>query len=156
MGCFISLFFTMMPCIRRAIWSAPPPVPAGTTNSTGLLGSHAAAGALANAAATASAQPANFTEPLMTFECSALIISVSVVVILFNQHDAGIAICRIGSCRPCSDIFPIHEWVQKYWTTLVEIQLTDVKISNFPAIWPACRESAETGSAICVVPEDCA
>ena len=32
----------MMPWISRAIWSAPPPVPAGTTNSTGLVGSHAA------------------------------------------------------------------------------------------------------------------
>jgi hypothetical protein len=29
--------------MKRAIWSAPPPVPAGTMNSTGLLGSHAAA-----------------------------------------------------------------------------------------------------------------
>src|SRR5262245_61079139 len=26
----------------RAIWSAPPPVPAGTMNSTGRVGSHAA------------------------------------------------------------------------------------------------------------------
>ena len=41
-GCFISLCLTTMPWIRRAIWSAPPPVPAGTTNSTGLVGSHAA------------------------------------------------------------------------------------------------------------------
>src|SRR5688572_23947799 len=39
---FISLCLTMMPWIRRAIWSAPPPVPAGMTNSTGLLGSQAA------------------------------------------------------------------------------------------------------------------
>ena len=39
---FISLCLTTMPWIRRAIWSAPPPVPAGTTNSTGLVGSHAA------------------------------------------------------------------------------------------------------------------
>jgi len=35
--------------------------------------------------------------------------------------------------RPCSDIFPIHGWVQKYWPTLLEIQLTDVKFSNLPA-----------------------
>ena len=41
-GSFISLCLTTMPWIRRAIWSAPPPVPAGTTNSTGLVGSHAA------------------------------------------------------------------------------------------------------------------
>jgi hypothetical protein len=27
--------------INRAIWSAPPPDPAGTTNSTGLLGCQA-------------------------------------------------------------------------------------------------------------------
>src|ERR1700752_4565706 len=50
---FISLCLTMMPWIRRAIWSAPPPVPAGTTNSTGFLGSHPAraGAALASAAA---------------------------------------------------------------------------------------------------------
>ena len=39
-----SLCFSAMPWIRRAIWSAPPPVPAGTTNSICLVGSHAAAG----------------------------------------------------------------------------------------------------------------
>src|SRR2546426_639185 len=38
-----SLCFSAMPAIRRAIWSAPPPVPAGTTNSIGLVGSQAAA-----------------------------------------------------------------------------------------------------------------
>ena len=31
----------MTPCSRRAIWSAPPPVPAGTMNSTGFVGSQA-------------------------------------------------------------------------------------------------------------------
>ena len=41
-GSFISLCLMTMPWIRRAIWSAPPPVPAGTTNSTGLVGSQAA------------------------------------------------------------------------------------------------------------------
>ena len=41
-GCFIRLCLAMTPCRKRAIWSAPPPVPAGTTNSTGLVGSHAA------------------------------------------------------------------------------------------------------------------
>ena len=41
-GCFMMLCLTMTPWIRRAIWSAPPPVPAGTMNSTGLVGSHAA------------------------------------------------------------------------------------------------------------------
>src|SRR5712692_809353 len=43
-----SLCFSAMPEIRRAIWSAPPPVPAGTTNSIGFVGSQAApAGAAA-------------------------------------------------------------------------------------------------------------
>src|SRR2546427_1800724 len=37
-----SLCFSAMPEIRRAIWSAPPPVPAGTTNSIGFVGSQAA------------------------------------------------------------------------------------------------------------------
>jgi hypothetical protein len=32
----------MMPWIMRAIWSAPPPGPAGIMNSTGLVGSQAA------------------------------------------------------------------------------------------------------------------
>src|SRR5881409_3164565 len=38
-----SLCFSAMPAISRAIWSAPPPVPAGTTNSIGLVGSQATA-----------------------------------------------------------------------------------------------------------------
>src|SRR6266850_5205950 len=38
-----SLCFSAMPWITRAIWSAPPPVPAGTTNSIGLVGSQATA-----------------------------------------------------------------------------------------------------------------
>ncbi len=41
-GCFISWCLATMPWRKRAIWSAPPPVPAGTTNSTGLVGSQAA------------------------------------------------------------------------------------------------------------------
>ena len=41
-GCFIRLFLATTPWMQRAIWSAPPPVPAGTTSSTGLVGSHAA------------------------------------------------------------------------------------------------------------------
>ncbi len=36
--------FSTIPAIRRAIWSAPPPVPAGITNSMGLVGSQAGAG----------------------------------------------------------------------------------------------------------------
>src|SRR6188768_3607002 len=59
-GCFIRLFLEMTPCKRRAIWSAPPPVPAGTTNSTGLVGSQAAwaEGAARSAADAAMAQAA--------------------------------------------------------------------------------------------------
>src|SRR6185295_36311 len=53
---FISLCLTMIPWISRAIWSAPPPVPAGTTNSTGLVGSHAAAGPARHAASATTAQ----------------------------------------------------------------------------------------------------
>ena len=56
-GCFIRLFLATTPWMKRAIWSAPPPVPAGTTNSTGLVGSHAASAGIdvhdAPAAATA-------------------------------------------------------------------------------------------------------
>src|SRR6266852_3830286 len=37
-----SLCFSAMPAMRRAIWSAPPPVPAGITNSMGFVGSQAA------------------------------------------------------------------------------------------------------------------
>ena len=42
MGRGVSLCFSAMPAMRRAIWSAPPPVPAGMTNSMGLVGSQAA------------------------------------------------------------------------------------------------------------------
>jgi hypothetical protein len=52
-GSFINLYLMTMPCSSRPIWSAPPPVPAGITNSTGLVGSHAEAGV-----ATASANMA--------------------------------------------------------------------------------------------------
>ena len=55
MGCEVSLFLAATPWIKRAIWSAPPPVPAGTTNSMGLVGSHAKAGAIAAASASATA-----------------------------------------------------------------------------------------------------
>src|ERR1700694_770665 len=44
-GCFIRLCLVTMPWMVRAIWSAPPPVPAGTTNSTGRTGSQAAGAA---------------------------------------------------------------------------------------------------------------
>src|SRR5437762_12320413 len=48
-----SLCFSAMPEIRRAIWSAPPPVPAGTTNSMGFVGSQAGpAGAAATSTRT--------------------------------------------------------------------------------------------------------
>ena len=36
-----SLCFSAIPEISRAIWSAPPPVPAGMTNSMGFAGSQA-------------------------------------------------------------------------------------------------------------------
>src|SRR5262245_32172063 len=42
MGRGESLCFSAAPAIRRAIWSAPPPVPAGTTSSMGRVGAHAA------------------------------------------------------------------------------------------------------------------
>ena len=51
-GCFIRLFFWMAACIMRAIWSEAPPAPAATTISTGLVGSHANAGAPASIIAT--------------------------------------------------------------------------------------------------------
>jgi hypothetical protein len=51
---------------------------------------------------------------------------------MLDQRGAGIAVCRIRTYRHRSDIFPIHGWVEKYWTTLLEIQLTDVKFSKFP------------------------
>src|SRR5215470_8186497 len=52
-GCFIRLFFCTAACIIRAIWSDAPPAPAATTISTGLLGSHAKAGAVDSAIASA-------------------------------------------------------------------------------------------------------
>src|ERR1700752_4434754 len=39
--------------MKRASWSAPPPVPAGAMNSTGLVGSQAACAAIGAAATTA-------------------------------------------------------------------------------------------------------
>ena len=52
-GCFIRLFFWIAACIIRAIWSDAPPAPAATTISTGLVGSHAIAGALVSMIASA-------------------------------------------------------------------------------------------------------
>src|SRR5215475_6169245 len=54
-GCFIRLFFCTAACIMRAIWSDAPPAPAATTISTGLVGSHAAAGAAVRISAKAAA-----------------------------------------------------------------------------------------------------
>src|SRR6266567_8408034 len=54
-GCFIRLFFWIAACIIRAIWSEAPPAPAATTISTGLIGSHAAAGAAVSMSASAEA-----------------------------------------------------------------------------------------------------
>ncbi len=50
-GCFIRLCLVMMPWMVRAIWSAPPPVPAGMMNSTGRVGSQAALAGIAAPAA---------------------------------------------------------------------------------------------------------
>src|SRR5262249_54158604 len=45
-ACFIRLCFATMPWTARAIWSAPPPVPAGRMNSSLFVGSQGlAAGA---------------------------------------------------------------------------------------------------------------
>src|SRR5207248_8817517 len=51
--CFIRLCLATMPWTARAIWSAPPPVPAGTMNSTVLVGSQACAASGALKAANA-------------------------------------------------------------------------------------------------------
>src|SRR5215472_16582505 len=56
-GCFIRLFFCIAACIIRAIWSEAPPAPAATTISTGLFGSHAIAGPVASAIASAAPAP---------------------------------------------------------------------------------------------------
>ena len=60
-GCAISLFFWIAACIIRAIWSEAPPAPAATTISTGLVGSHAKAGA-AVSAKTATARVLRFMD----------------------------------------------------------------------------------------------
>src|SRR5690606_24621679 len=39
-GWFIRLCLMITPWMKRAIWSAPPPLPAGTIHSTGLVGCH--------------------------------------------------------------------------------------------------------------------
>src|SRR6478672_9318252 len=58
MGCFMRLCFAITDWMKRAIWSAPPPVPAGTMNSTVLVGSQAWAwGAAARARAAPMARP---------------------------------------------------------------------------------------------------
>jgi hypothetical protein len=58
-GCFIRLFLAATPWMKRAIWSAPPPVPAGMMNCTGLPGSQACAEAgVAGASAAAAARNA--------------------------------------------------------------------------------------------------
>src|SRR2546425_6374184 len=52
------LFFWSTAEMKRAIRSAPPPVPAGTTNSTGFVGCHAGAPAAGNADSTVMPRPA--------------------------------------------------------------------------------------------------
>src|SRR6266481_1087479 len=62
-GCFIRLFFWMAACIILAIWSEAPPAPAATTISTGLVGSHAKAGAAVSANNASVLHFANFMSP---------------------------------------------------------------------------------------------
>src|SRR6185436_3918116 len=50
--CFIRLCLATTPWVNRAIWSAPPPVPAGMMNSTDLVGSHARLGPAARETAS--------------------------------------------------------------------------------------------------------
>src|SRR5712691_714820 len=52
------LFFWRTAEMKRAIRSAPPPVPAGTTNSTGFVGCHAGAPAAGKADSTVMPRPA--------------------------------------------------------------------------------------------------
>src|SRR5262245_51135312 len=60
-GCLERLFLATTPWMKRAIWSAPPPVPAGITNWMGLVGSQdwAAAVGIASGRTSAPAQRAN-------------------------------------------------------------------------------------------------
>src|SRR5712691_9174529 len=53
----------MAACIILAIWSEAPPAPAATTISTGLLGSHASAGAAVMANKASVVHLANFMTP---------------------------------------------------------------------------------------------
>src|SRR5437867_12671568 len=62
-GCFISLFFWIAACIILAIWSEAPPAPAATTISTGLVDSHAKAGAAVSANNASVLHFANFMSP---------------------------------------------------------------------------------------------
>ena len=55
--CFIRPCLVMMPCMVRAIWSAPPPGPAGTMISTVRVGSHAASAAANGSAHSINAAP---------------------------------------------------------------------------------------------------
>jgi hypothetical protein len=57
----------MAACIILAIWSDAPPAPAATTISTGLLGSHANAGAVVSASALAS-KPISLRMSLLLFD----------------------------------------------------------------------------------------
>src|SRR2546425_7938741 len=60
----------MAACIILAIWSDAPPAPAATTISTGLLGSHAKAGAVvsASAASTLANKPISLLMSLLLFD----------------------------------------------------------------------------------------
>src|SRR5712691_795138 len=72
-GCFIRLFFWIAACIILAIWSEAPPAPAATTISTGLVGSHANAGAMVASAASALARkPISLLMSFLLFDFRAL------------------------------------------------------------------------------------
>jgi len=95
----------MMPWMSRAIWSAPPPVPAGTTSSTGLVGSHAAcAGAATASIAVANAPAANFAKAVLVRE-SVVFIKLSPTLLLScfrNRLIAGRTL-QADASRPAPD-----------------------------------------------------
>src|SRR3979409_429964 len=98
-GCFIRLFFWIAACIIRAIWSEAPPAPAATTISTGLVGSHAMAGAFVSAHAT-KAPPAAIPRPVLCIASSLLLpASVDPWRVLQNETLLGLGILDCGICN---------------------------------------------------------
>src|SRR3954469_14798337 len=96
MVCFIRPCLAMMPWMTRAIWSAPPPVPAGTMNSTVLVGSHAiAAGAKRDAVVAAAATTARARHRLLITPMRS---SQTVLLALHFCCDLG---CGMGNRQGC-------------------------------------------------------